>query len=264
MGINLTLGLHYARTRNIGDLVCSPLDYFRFPNLCHKWHIYDAWPMLKGVRVVLGGGGIGGDYHTDVLIRRVLSRHPGPCALWGAGTNRGLTLERFAESVSKLSIVGIRDWEPECKVQWVPCASCMDTAFDERYDVSNEVVVYEHALCPVEADGIPRMDNYIRGKTKLKDRFRECIRFLASGETVVTSSYHGAYWATLLGKKVVCVPPGNEHGIRFKYLRHKPVLTQRGMDWREAHKKAARYEGALPECRRANEQFYGRVMEAFA
>ena len=32
------------------------------------------------------------------------------------------------------------------------------------------------------------------------------IEFIGSGDVVVTNSYHGAYWATLLGKVVVAFP----------------------------------------------------------
>ena len=39
---------------------------------------------------------------------------------------------------------------------------------------------------------------------------KDALSFIASGETVVSNSYHGVYWAMLMGRKVLCLPFSNK------------------------------------------------------
>lgn len=263
MGLHVTLNLCWTKTRNIGDLCSAPILYFRMPNPSQVWHLYEPWAMNEDVSIILGGGGIGGGYKTGVLLRKVIPRHPGRRAAWGVGTNRGMTLGRFVDSMSVFDLIGIRDWEPGCKLPWVPCASCMEEAFSKNHKASTEAVVYENALRPIPINGIPRMSNYVPWKCDVKNEFARIIRFLASGETVVTSSYHGAYWATLLGRKVVCVLTDGDASVKFQHLKHRPVFSSIE-DWSGRSKSAVCYPDSLRECREANGRFYQRVWESFS
>ena len=47
----------------------------------------------------------------------------------------------------------------------------------------------------------------------------EKLNFISKFEIIITNAYHGLYWATLLGKKVICIP--NKSGLFT--LRYKPV-----------------------------------------
>jgi polysaccharide pyruvyl transferase WcaK-like protein len=58
---------------------------------------------------------------------------------------------------------------------------------------------------------------------------REVIDFIASGQTVVTSSYHGVYWAQLLGRRVICLPYNN----KFETFQHRPAMGEAG-NWRSS------------------------------
>jgi len=71
---------------------------------------------------------------------------------------------------------------------------------------------------------------------------------------VVTNSYHGAYWATLLGRRVVAIPNMSKM-YRFK---HAPVIG-RAQDWRKLAALAVAYPEALAECRAANLAFFADV-----
>ena len=77
-------------------------------------------------------------------------------------------------------------------------------------------------------------------------------QFVGSGAKVVTNSYHGAYWAMLLGRKVVLAAP---YSSKFHHYRHPPEISE-DRSWTPAlscHGKDDR--GALQECRDANRKF---------
>jgi hypothetical protein len=79
----------------------------------------------------------------------------------------------------------------------------MSTAFNHfnTTEPTHKTVYYEHPAKPIgETDGIA-MSNY-----QTTD-IAAALAFLVSGETVVTSSYHGALWAHWLGRKVRLAGP---------------------------------------------------------
>lgn len=109
----------------------------------------------------------------------------------------------------------------------VPCASCMHPAFDVEREPRHKVIRYSAARRIDLNDGqTPHMTNE-------NGTIEEALAFLASGEKVVTSSYHGAYWAGLLGRQVEVV----SWGSKFHYL---PNMN-------------------LNECREANRRAYEKV-----
>ena len=96
-----------------------------------------------------------------------------------------------------VDLVGIRDYD--VGLPWVPCASCMHPEFDRPRSPKHEVVVFSHKKFRLNIKGLPTFTN------KEVD-FRAVLDFLGSGETILTSSFHGAYWGTLLGRKVLAFP----------------------------------------------------------
>jgi exopolysaccharide biosynthesis predicted pyruvyltransferase EpsI len=83
----------------------------------------------------------------------------------------------------------------------------------------------------------------------------DVIAFLGSAETVVTNSYHGAYWATLLGRRVVVVDP---FSTKFFFLKHRPVIAAL-QDYTKAISRTRIYPESLSECREANLNFSVKV-----
>ena len=82
----------------------------------------------------------------------------------------------------------------------------------------------------------------------------QILTFLGSAETVVTNTYHGVYWATLLGRKVVCIP----WGTKFSMFKHPPTFANE-TNWHEKIEEAKSYPRALKECRTANTDFFADV-----
>lgn len=190
---------------------------------------------------------------VDVL--ESIDRRIGPRILWGAGLNsKDASIDSYdAEYPSYLNrfhLVGVRDWDTEYR--WVPCASCMHPAFDKKYEVKNDFVWFEHKKRLIDNKWFdtlpgPRMLN-------TGQNIQQIIEFLGSGETVVTNSYHGVYWATLLGRKVVCIPWGS----KFKMFKHPPIMANE-KNWPDKIGSGEIYKGALAECRDVNKLFYEDV-----
>jgi hypothetical protein len=130
----------------------------------------------------------------------------------------------------------------------------MSPLFDEvRPEPQHEVVAYWNAQKRQPAfDGVPAMDN--------EQPFAGVLRHLASGRGVVTNSYHGVYWATLLGRPVVVWKP---YSVKFHRFKHPPMLCEPGDGWRTMLNKALVYPEALEECRAANRLFYAAVVDRY-
>ena len=112
-------------------------------------------------------------------------------------------------------------------------------------NVHRDVVVYQHnELPPIPIDA-PALDN--GPDTTLED----AVAHLASGRVVVTNSYHGVHWATLLGRRAVIWDPWCS---KFELLRY-PMPTAGAADWERAAERAPVYPDALAECRAANAAF---------
>lgn len=230
------LGLYRTAgsTNNIGDIASSPLHYFGFGG-------YKAIQNSDGMRSnadawVVGGGVIEPEWYR-------VPHKPSKLILWGCGAS-GSQLE-YPTWLEKAQLVGLRDYG--VGYDWVPCASCMSPLFDAQYSVEHRLVVYKHAVRGSLPEHMaPRMSNC--GVT-----FEQVVRFLGSGEYVLTDSYHGAYWATLLGRKVIVVPWSE----KFKHYKHMPTFLSGELE--EAMSRAVAYPEALADCRSANIAFADRV-----
>lgn len=185
---------------NLGDVASSPLNYF-------DWDVDTA--CLTAVPdndqpLVLGGGGLLMPSTTDWLRKQLDKRE---IAFWGAGLNYPLgpvpdnllmLLDRC-----RTKLVGLRDRLFARDVRqgrYIPCASCMHPAFltHRRFKPGREAVVYRHGATAPYMTDLPCLTNTDRDMT-----LEHIITFLSSAEVVITDSYHGAYWAHLLGRKVI-------------------------------------------------------------
>jgi hypothetical protein len=255
--------LHHLAFGNIGDRECTPFRWFA-ELADDQLDLRDASlngevaERLSGEVVVLGGGGLFLPLCWQLYVQPLLDRgntvigwgighhhdnvHLGPdekVSDWSTSVGRyrdDYPLERFRR-------LGVRDWNTG--LRWVPDASCMHPAFDAPYTVDHDVVVYEHGVLEPIPLAAPKMSNV--GETA----FEDVAGFLASGRVVVTNSYHGAYWATLLKRQALLWQPWCS---KFLLLRYP--LPWVGPDtWEQAAAEAPTYPGALAECRAANAAF---------
>lgn len=269
-----TINLHRTKTANVGDLMCTPTLYFddlkNVPVLDilggndedaveqAKW----AAGFDEAEAVIIGGGGLLEMPKFESGIRRALDSDK-KVIFWGCGHNSvkmeswsGLRTN-YKMDYSRAALMGTRDAGVANPL--VPCVTAMSPEFDKKFEITREVVFFANRGMSNNRQYVPT--DIEQGAIMGNDRrpMNEIIAFLGSGELVVTSSYHGAYWATLLGRKVVAIPTSS----KFYSLAH-PVPLSHKLDWRRMSKLARVYPEALEESREANTQFHASVMDLLA
>lgn len=242
----MTLTSFHIQNSNVGDAACGPFDYFEalqeFPVLpIEQW-------ITQADIAVIGGGGLIAPGLMDVLYQSL--NLPRRNILWGIGTNVHETRAPVWPSwLSQFPLVGLRDYGSPYK--YVPCVSCMSPIFDVNPPSTHPIIVYQHHQIPIPLMGVPRLSNV--GHT-----LADVISFLASGEIVVTNSYHGVYWAQLLGKRVIIWHPFSN---RFLFFKHQPVICDVANTFESALEKAvAAPSSFLAECRELNIAFKDKVI----
>lgn len=252
-----SVSLYHIGSRFAGDVSSAPHLYFNVGR-AERLDIESARAAqvaALGKRLkflIVGGGGLFLDIWTTKVMRIVFAANllGIKTVVWGVGVNDHNSTESTPPGwLSKVDHVGIRD--SGLGFRWVPCASCMSESFDKRRSREHPLVIYDHSVfsVPVRIHGVPRINN-----SNSMD-IGKILDFLGSAETVFTTSYHGTYWATLLGCKVVVWP----FSSKFRYMRHPPVLAETN-DWVDLMKRARSYPDSLDECREANRSFYKDVL----
>lgn len=241
----LPLNLWRDCQHNIGDKVASPIDYFPI-----EARRKDVWGItaadLQGRQIILGGGGLACFRESMAVLEPFAAN----VIVWGIGGNQHIvspTPLQLPSFLDRCKLVGIRDFGQG--FEWVPCASCMSPLFDHPATIQHEVGFYGHWEIPLPQAGQPYLQNNCT--------FAEAISFLGSCAVVVTNSYHGVYWATLLGRKVLVWPTNT----KFFHFKHQPRIIRNGQ-WSQNLKDAVAYPEALAECRAANQAFYVKVAAA--
>lgn len=250
------INIYRKNTSNIGDHFTTPTKYFDYLKNIQTLDI-DELPLtefskrIEGKTIILGGGGfVSQDYFKD-YIGTLLGAKTRSLIGWSIGHNNHGGCDIFYDKkfIERFDLLGVRDSEND--LEWVPCPSCMNNAFDKKFEIKNEIIIYEHKNFPMKgvSDSFPRMKN--------NDSFEDVINFLGSAELVVTNSYHGAYWATLLNKKVVVLQPFSSKFFGFRY----PLIVANNFNDIKGIKNVPTYPQALIESREANKKFSDRVHE---
>jgi len=289
---------HVIDPKNIGDLFSSPVHYFEFPGYevikrdirtLDKSSAPEDSESFLNHHAIVGGGGLMFDRFLHNFQRLQAGKNGNSLILWGAGQqsynfkNSGDNFSPYNASnfdykpyLTDFNLTGIRDYNQG--YDWVPCVSCMDKAFDNDYSIQHDFVVFSHKKFQIKIDSFPRMTNE-------DNNFEKIISFLASGETILTSSFHGAYWGTLLGRKVLAFPFTSKFltlkhpvamytGIRWKNSKREIKILGKTLyprfneskflcstdNWRSHLKNCQSYPESLSECRNRNNWFYQQVM----
>ncbi|MDO6799724.1 hypothetical protein [Shimia thalassica] len=234
---------------NVGDRLCGPANYFardqfQTSNL-NK-------PLRFSRKTVFGGGQIFGQIERAVSenFYNVSNRS---LVAWGIGLPiKGKRNDVVRQVASKFDFFGTRNFEWADEFDFVPCASCMSTIFDDLPSPKYEYVVFAHRRkVPELIESLPQKVPMLTNKNHSP---RTVAEFLASGETVVTSSYHGVYWAQLIGRKVVCIPFGD----KFRTFQFSPHFAQ-ASSWQDELELAKESPPILEEYRRINRSFFDKV-----
>ena len=185
-------------------------------------------------------------------IRHSLPVPSAPRYIWGAGQNSSSDEFEYPEEMKQFARVGIRDFGQH--YEWAPCASCMHPAFSKTHSIRNPVIWFEHKkqLIKDKVFGSESIPRFVNSGANIE----QTIELLGSAEVVLTNSYHGAYWATLLKRKVIVVGAWSS---KFKYLKHQPAFVDTAQDWRDAVDNAVVHNDALDECRSVTQTFWDAI-----
>jgi hypothetical protein len=175
--------------------------------------------------------------------------------LWGAGHNGEVSKKskgtfEYPSWLSEFNLLGVRDWNQSHP--WAPCASCMHPALRKSYTIKNDVIFFEHKKQLMKDFGNDPIPRFVNSGSNVE----QTIELLGSANIILTNSYHGAYWGTLLKKKVIVVGPWS---TKFYSLRHMPALLEKDESWKNAVDKAKIYSASLDECASATETFWKNI-----
>lgn len=241
---------HHCGSKNVGDAQSGPYHYFDFPGERTVAPIRDLGLFPDTAATIVGGGAV------MLSAARISSERPNVIA-WGVGRSRHGETKPGRVLFDHFALFGSREYGQPGAI-YVPCASCMSPLFDKWHEGATiperGFGVFLNAdpairrRYPVNLPGLPTLYN--------DSSFEETIRFLATSDVVLTNSYHGAYWATLLGREVIVV---NAYSSKFHGFKFPPAFAP-DSDWKSAILRGP-YFGALADARAANRAFHARVME---
>jgi hypothetical protein len=204
--------------------------------------------------------------HEDFLIKYKnfikeyidqLDKSKSPRFFWGGGYNGDYNKKlktnfQWPDWMVEFDKVGVRDWGQS--LPWAPCASCMHPALRKKYEIKNDVIFFEHKkqlLKDFGTDSIPRFVNS-------GSNVEQTIELLGSANIILTNSYHGAYWGTLLKKRVVVV---GAWGAKFHAMKHAPYLLEKNETWQEGIERAIIYNDAIDESIAATTDFWNGMKD---
>ena len=249
----MIIELHRKSKNNVGDFYCNPSRYFNIN--CVSDELVSSNQNVTNNVLIIGGGGL---IHKKFSqhIESLIEQNPQHTVLWGIGHNFGSkhgskakTNPYYPNWIEKCSLIGIRDWIDGYKNYYLPCASCMNDAFNNPVKEQHEFVYFTHAYkSNLKNTPYPVMKNN-------EMDFNKVIEFLGSGNTVVTDSYHGAYWAQLLGKNVQVA----SWSVKFDHMKHQPTFLDDINTKPEQIKN--KVDGFLDECRELNNSFYQKFIQ---
>ncbi|HRE43178.1 MAG TPA: hypothetical protein PKY87_04325 [Terricaulis sp.] len=256
---------------NLGDWISSPYYYFteffsRYSCVLHSdWAV--LWHEIERDDVVIFGGG--GLLDNSDELNKVLNRLIEKCdnvIIWGAGTHKYTENNIFGKRTASIPIrfdktvlSGIRDYQHPYEQPFVPCASCLHPAFSadrNETHIKREVGTLKSALERTFAvSDVP-------SSVSNAESIGTVVDYILSSRVMLVSSYHGAFWSMLLGRKVIL--PTSRLGVdKYKYFRH-PVGFYDGnkFDEPELLRLAATIPepvGFLAEARALNLDFFRKV-----
>ena len=188
---------------NTGDIAAIPTNWFNFEHTRVRF----GEPVNSDDDLIVSGGGVlQTEEHAYKLLNQIKSARR--CVVWAPGLQypygemRGQAPQWIHNMNRNSSRCMVRIRDAGLGIPWLPCVSCMHSDFDRliQKEPEHSFVCYMGS----EYFGLDINHRYLCCHQSLPQS--KVLEFLASGETVVTSSYHGLYWACLLNRKVIAIP----------------------------------------------------------
>lgn len=212
---------------NVGDWICCPYYYFTNYFSQYTCVVHSDWAVLwheieRHDIVIFGGGGL---LDNSDELNRVLNRLLTVCdnvIIWGAGTHKYTDKNIFNKRTAtepikyeRAALVGVRDYQHPSELPYLPCVSCMNPAFSlpkDRKPVRNVGVIKSALEATFAVKDIP---SFVTNAQPIGS----IAQYILASKVILVSSYHGAFWTMLLGRKAVL--PASRLGVdKYKYFRH--------------------------------------------
>lgn len=251
----MMLVIHRCDKNNTGDLATDPLQYWNIP---HHTLDLDDTKFQEKLRfqddtIIIGGGGLlnycltWNDNLNHAL--RFATEKGIKIYGWGLGYNRhtGDNTDLPALELYRFTALGIRHRVEGCSL--VPCASCMSELIQYKGATELNPGIIEHRDNPITYLPYPKISN---NKT-----MAEITNFIASHNPIITNTYHGGYWTTLMGKSLILYKPFSERHYNQlgTYIEtHNHTQVKMAIDYRKPQ-----IPECLSNCRQINEQFLNAV-----
>ena len=121
----------------------------------------------------------------------------------------------------------------------------MSPELSKELEIKREVGVVEHKDLKIDSINQAMMKNKIIHSQNL----RQVTDYVANSRSIITNSYHVAYWGTLMSKKVVVI---DKFSSKFDYYKYKPEFLKGNLNGQipdstiyATLEKAKIYNGAL-------------------
>jgi len=203
--------------------------------------------------IIFGGGGFGWSNISRNNLKKVCEKYN--FIWWGAGTHKFTVYDEIIKKyMQKAMLTGFRDYN-QPGIPYLPCVTAKIPLFQKNYEIKNVYVLIEHKHQmnkAMAAHGFPTLTNYAP--------LSEIIELIGSCETVITSSFHVAYWGLLMNKKVLI---SNLWSDKFLGLKYQPeYLDKFDMESIEtANNNANIYPHFLNEAIGQNDEYFEKVKE---
>jgi len=175
---------------------------------------------------------------------------------WNHCVDCGIDIGQYSKQYSSMfDKVTVRDYKQQ--YDYVPCASCMHPAFRKKYAIKNDIIWFEHKKQLVKSTEFATMSipRFINSGANIE----QVAELLGSANTIITNSYHGAYWGTLLKKKVIVVEAWSS---KFYYLKHNPIFAPKGyFPVHELAEQCEIYPSAIDECVALNQKYFDEIRD---
>lgn len=186
-----------------------------------------------------------------------LNQTRAPRFIWGAGHNGDIGKKRLKQLhypswLAEFDLVGVRDYKQN--LPWAPCASCLEPALRKEYEIKNDVIWFEHKKQIIRDFGNDSIPRFVNSGNNIE----QTIELLGSANIILTNSYHGAYWGTLLKKKVIVIGPWSS---KFYTLKHSPTILDSDYKWKDYIDSTTVHESALDECIDATMKMWNKIQE---
>lgn len=254
--------VHIIDPENLGDSACCPKqwlpEYAGCPEFDFRNPEVRKFPL--DVPFIIGGGGM---LHPEVDLWTAVECGRRPCCVWGIGTNYHESTDYAPDTIMRgleqAWLLGLRDYSAQWLMrgaQWVPCPTCKTVEpfyAGDKPRVHPLVVISHYSLEIPVPDGVEviRFDNH---RKSWPNGHAHMLETLARTRVVVTNTFHGSYWASLLGARVI-----NYAGRSTRLFRPLPTVV-RVTDWTGVERVRS-YYGCEPPVEFAREVWLDRCLQ---